>query len=52
MNHIVQDPLQCPAPNAEHAGHPNNRHFRMPGMKFGETLVRRTDIIFLPLEVL
>ena len=37
----VQDPLQCPAPNAGHAGRPNNRHFRVPGLKFGEALVKR-----------
>ena len=35
MNRIVHDPLQCPAPNA---GRPNNRHFRVPGLKFGEAL--------------
>ena len=25
--------------NAGHAGRPNNRHFRVPGLKFGEALV-------------
>ena len=36
---IVQNHLQCPAPNAGHAGHPNNQHFRVPGLKFGEALI-------------
>ena len=42
MIRIVQDLLQCPAPDAGHAGHagrPNNRHFRVPGLKFGEALM-------------
>ena len=50
MNRIVQDPLQCPEPNPRHAGRPNNRYFRVPGLKFGEALLssehRTNDLIF------
>ena len=39
MIRIVQDPLQCPAPNMP----PNNRHFRVPGLKFGEALMNTSE---------
>ena len=39
MIRILQDALQSAVSGAGHAGGANNRHFRVPGPKFGEALI-------------